>query len=182
MQSSAYGDTKNVYDAIECSLFFLIESRNEYTKQRKKKERTCQSSATQGFSIYAYVFSNLEQLFELAVVVLNGILLPFTKQCVLFFSFLSVFFFYLTLTSITYTFSAFFSHVICCSNTHLWRNNPERTLNCNDGERDIVYIHTYIYIYIYIYNKRTRVKKKKKKNGLHFSSRISAKTEEWSLL
>jgi hypothetical protein len=109
MQSSAYGDTKNVYDAIECSLFFLIESRNEYTKQRKKKERTCQSSATQGFSIYAYVFSNLEQLFELAVVVLNGILLPFTKQCVLFFSFLSVFFLFDSYLDYIHIFCFFFS-------------------------------------------------------------------------
>jgi len=38
-------------------------------------------------------------------------------------------------------FCFFFSHAICCSNTHLWRSNPERTLNCNDGERDSVYMY-----------------------------------------
>ena len=28
------------------------------------------------------------------------------------------------------------SHAICCSNIHLARSNPERTLNCNDDETE----------------------------------------------
>ena len=97
---------------------------------QRKKKRTYRSSATQGCTICAYACKNLEHLFELVVVALNKILLPFSKQCVLFlirFFFL----FYLTLLPRLYTqFFCFFSHASCCSNTHLRiYTHEEITLN-----------------------------------------------------
>ena len=97
---------KNVDDAIESSLslsrarffFLLTQSRNEYTRQN---ERTCRSSVTQGFTLSLLL--TLNSCSKLAVIVLNEILLPFSKQyvCVFFSSLLSLsflFFFFVGLS------------------------------------------------------------------------------------
>ena len=101
---------------------------------------------TQGFTKYAYVCvyvcNNLENLLELVSVTLKWILLPFSKQFVLF---LIHFLFYLTVLPRLHTqFFCFFSHTSClfkhiylCIYT-LRRNNPERTLNYNVDEKNTI--------------------------------------------
>ncbi len=141
-----------------------IKKRIHKAKREKKRKNLSIERHSRLFSI-CLCCNNLEQLFELVVVVLNEILLLFSKQCVL-----SFFLFYLPLIPRLHT---HFSHAICCSNIHLRRSNPERTLNCNDGKRDSIYIYE---------EENENKEKKKEKNGLHFYSRINAKTEERSLL
>ncbi len=110
-----------VYDAIECSLFFLFLWLNQWTNmQRKKKKRTYRSSATQGCTICAYACKNLEHLFELVVVALNKILLPFSKQCVLFLIRFLFRILFDTFTSIIYAIFLLFSLMQAAVQTHIY--------------------------------------------------------------
>lgn len=121
--------------------FYMIKSMNEYVKKKKDKNLSIEC-VTQGYTKYAYVYNSLENLFELVVVTLNRILLPFSKQCILF---LIRFFFNLfdNFTSITYGgFLLFLSYKLLFkhTSTHIykWRNNPERTLNYNVDETNTI--------------------------------------------
>jgi len=142
-------------------------------KAKRKRELVDRAPPKAFFYIYACAFNNLEQLFELAVVVLNGDI-TFMRKTVCSFFLIPLFFIWF-LPRLHTHFLLFFL-IQSAVQIHIYE---EITLN---GPWTVMMVKGTVYIY-YIYNKRTRVKRKRrKKNGLHFSSRISAKTEEWSLL
>jgi hypothetical protein len=134
--------TKSMYDAIiECSFSSYDWINERICKEKKKKKKgTYRSSATQGCIIYVPMYAitlNICSNWSLSFSI--GYYFQFENSAFFFFSFILLY----TLTSIIYAiFLLFLSCKLLFKHTftyiYRWRNNPERTLNCNVGGRDTI--------------------------------------------
>ena len=129
MQSSTLNDRKRMSMTQSNLLSFSdsIEKRIHKANARELVDR----ASLKALRSLSFLLT-LNSCSKLAVIVLNEILLPFSKQYVcVFFSLFS--FSYLDYICI---FCFFFSSNLLFKYTFMKQSNPERTLNCNDDERD----------------------------------------------